>query len=418
MATHTLVYQKSTDPGLENFYHRPNLLHADTYTKTKRHARSRERRRYIGHNGTVAGALRAILYSELRPATIFNSKRIICLVLGHILIATLLCLVYYIVPISASIQQKFLPGIKDFADLCVTGIVFLLGGFVATMLTRWWAVRSQCCGALHQSLHNLNTLAAAVWPKDDKVDREAREVVTRYSVAAYQLLFLEARAGDLELENEDGVEQAVRHLLNGTLTQAELQVLAGMPSKATIVVGWLAAFFEKAMDPKSGLACSSRLCRNSDNGRYGVIFGQIFHAHNAITLCYQYLQSQLPYGYIHLILLTVQLTSLANTIYCGIHLGQTIQDFVNNGEGVPILAPLIFVRIMRICFIPLLLDGMLFIGHVIALPLGNDCDDFPAGAFLESLEEDCMACGAANEQFHPATVPWTKLSLTPKETRA
>jgi hypothetical protein len=63
------------------------------------------------------------------------------------------------------------------------------------MLTRWWAVRSQCCGALHQSLHNLNTLAAAVWPKDDKVDREAREVVTRYSVAAYQLLFLEARAG-------------------------------------------------------------------------------------------------------------------------------------------------------------------------------------------------------------------------------
>jgi hypothetical protein len=46
---------------------------------------------------------------------------------------------------------------------------------------------------------------------------------------------------DLELENEDGVEQAVRHLLNGTLTQAELQVLAGMPSKATIVVGWCAA---------------------------------------------------------------------------------------------------------------------------------------------------------------------------------
>jgi hypothetical protein len=80
----------------------------------------------------------------------------------------------------------------------------------------------------------------------------------------------------------------------------------------------LAAFFEKAMDPKSGLACSSRLCRNSDNGRYGVIFGQIFHAHNAITLCYQYLQSQLPYGYIHLILLTVQLTSelaASSTLY-------------------------------------------------------------------------------------------------------
>jgi hypothetical protein len=52
----------------------------------------------------------------------------------------------------------------------------------------------------------------------------------------------------------------------------------------------------------------------------------------------------------------------------------------------------------------LLLDGMLFIGHVIAMPLGDDHDDFPAGALLEALEDDCLACGAANEQFHPASV--------------
>jgi hypothetical protein len=57
-----------------------------------------------------------------------------------------------------------------------------------------WAVRSQCCGALHQALSNLNLYAAACWCTSDDVDREARALVTRYAIAAYQLLFIEARA--------------------------------------------------------------------------------------------------------------------------------------------------------------------------------------------------------------------------------
>jgi hypothetical protein len=47
---------------------------------------------------------------------------------------------------------------------------------------------------------------------------------------------------------------------------------------------------------------------------------------------------------------------------------------------------------------------MLFIGHVISMPLGDDDDDFPAGSFIEDLEDDCLTCGAALEQFHPASV--------------
>ena len=52
-----------------------------------------------------------------------------------------------------------------------------------------------------------------------------------------------------------------------------------------------------------------------------IIFGQLFAARNSISLCHMYMQTQLPYGYIHLILVIVQFTCLANSIYCGIHLG-------------------------------------------------------------------------------------------------
>jgi len=383
------------------------MLRAESPKRTTRRQRSCERKRHQTHNGTILGALRAIFYAELRPATIFHSSRILTLLLGHVTIATVLTIVYYHVHIDSAHSEaaNFVPGIKDFADLCVTGIVFLLGGFVTTMLTRWWAVRSQCCGALHQSLSNLNMYAAAVWSTNDPIDRETRALLSRYAVAAYQLLFIEARAADLVIGDDQGVEKAVQRLIyNGSLMPAEVEVLNALPSKSCIVIGWIAAFFEQAMNPNSGLAASSRFPRNSDNGRYSIIYGQIFAAQNAISLCHMYMQTQLPYGYIHLILIMVQLTSLANSIFCGIHLGQTMKQAQANGDAVQIWIPLIFVRVMRIIFIPLLLDGMLFIGHVISMPLGDDDDDFPAGSFIEDLEDDCLACGAALEQFHPASL--------------
>jgi hypothetical protein len=196
LATHTLIHIKATDPGLENFRHDPGMLRAEAPKRTTRRQRSCERKRHQTHNGTILGALRAIFYAELRPATIFHSSRILTLLLGHVTIATVLTIVYYHVHIDSAHSEaaNFVPGIKDFADLCVTGIVFLLGGFVTTMLTRWWAVRSQCCGALHQSLSNLNMYAAAVWSTNDPIDRETRALLSRYAVAAYQLLFIEARA--------------------------------------------------------------------------------------------------------------------------------------------------------------------------------------------------------------------------------
>ena len=75
-----------------------------------------------------------------------------------------------------------------------------------------------------------------------------------------------------------------------------------------------------------------------------------------------------------------------------------------------VLVPLIIVRFMRIVFVPLLLDGMLLIGSVIAMPLGDDEDDFPAGSFIESLEDECLAPGSAIEQYHPAYSKVTNLT--------
>ena len=41
---------------------------------------------------------------------------------------------------------------------------------------------------------------------------------------------------------------------------------------------------------------------------------------------------------------------------------------------------------------------------MIANPLGDDQDDFPSGSYLEEIEDECLAVGAAVEAFHPANM--------------
>jgi hypothetical protein len=171
----------------------------------------------------------------------------------------------------------------------------------------------------------------------------------------------------------------------GLLEESEASVLIPLPSRASVVVTWLGCFWERVMDKDSPLACSAAFARNADNGRYTTIFGkvtptlsscpcvldtttdtssppkrgtaQVFHALEAIDLCHMHMQTQLPYGYVQLIVVIVQVTCLANSIFCGIHLGTTLRESVEAREGVAVFAPLIIVRLMRIVFVPLLLDG-------------------------------------------------------------
>merc|ERR1719230_360478 len=94
---------------------------------------------------------------------------------------------------------------------------------------------------------------------------------------------------------------------------------------------------------------------------------------------------------------------MANSIFSGIHLGLIMRECSDDDEGLNIWLPLLIVRILRMIFVPLLLDGMMVIGSVIANPLGHEADDFPGGSYLEEVEDECLAMGAAVEACHPSS---------------
>jgi len=349
-------------------------------------------------------ALVSFFATRMRQGTVFGARRLAFVILFHILFSALIASLYYCL-LHQPMDPDIIAGIKDYIDLCVSGIIFLLGGFVTTTLGRWWFIRLNAIGGLCQSLASVSLITTSVFSTASACDKEARLLVARYALLVFALLFAEAQ----EHSNDDaglGMDKRLAALqTGGLLLPAELEALRGVPGKAVMALTWLASFWETAFNPKSGKAVSAAIAaRNCDNGRYSSVYGQLFNARQHIVETDAYLNTPLPYGYMHLILIVVHVTSLATSIYCGINMGVTLHDECNVHAPAGDWVPFIIVRVMRIVFIPVLLKGLLVVCDVISNPMGDDEDDLPAGALLEHMEDEILAGIRAVEVAHPAAL--------------
>lgn len=382
------------------------MLYAESPVQTDRRRRSVKRGMYQTQI-TMFTFFKRICTCDGKEigTTIFVARRLQVTVLLYFLIALTLCLLYAFVlgpGVGDTTSEWDINAMKDYVDLSITGLIFLEATYLTTMIARWWAVRTQCCGALHQSLSFLSMYAAGVWPTSSKSDREARELIARLNLASYQLLFIEARGAELLEKDRSGMAKAVRGLVGaGTLLPEEADVLDHMPDKSAVVVGWLGAFWEEVLGRSSNLECATAF---SDPrvaaGRYTVIFDKLSSAKNAIELCKFYLSTQLPYGLVNLLQIVVHMTCLTNSVFCGIHLGTAMKHL----HPAHSLVPLTIIRTSRVCLLPVVLDGILLIARIIALPMGLDRDDFVAGAHIEALEDACLAPGVRARHGPPCSM--------------
>jgi hypothetical protein len=229
---HTTSWKPSTTCTLEDFVHEPNLYYEETLPDSTRRRRSHRHREYTTNTGTLVDALSAIFNKELRGATIFGTPRAWMLVLFHVSLSSSLAVGYFFIPLGSA---EFTLGLKDFVDVCITGIIFLLSGFVSVMMGRWTAFRRDCLCNLHSALVNQSMYAASIWPKRTPVHREARALVVRYSLLIYNLLFLEARMTDFPFGRHRNMDDAVADLVRmKLLLEPEHRALAGLPVPSAI----------------------------------------------------------------------------------------------------------------------------------------------------------------------------------------
>jgi len=249
--------------------------------------------------------------------------------------------------------------IKQLEDLSQTFnilVPLVLGLYVSVELTRWWALRVDAIGALFDAIVNVCMISACVLP-GEKFAR-SRELVTKWSMASIILLIKAARYK----EDFDDIH------LKGLLSRDEFHRLEDYDeySRAMIMWCWILRLLQESFVYARGplplavhVDCIEEVCESARNG---------------IQTVHTYLQTQLPFAYVHLITVIVNVNTF---IVC-------VKSSVVGSIAYATGSYERFVKeLITLLLVTTLYQGLLSISYVIHDPFGEDSLDFPLHTFTE-----------------------------------
>merc|ERR1719331_1631660 len=122
--------------------------------------------------------------------------------------------------------------------------------------------------------------------------------------------------------------------------------------------------------------------------RIAAIATQCQAARNGIQTIHTYLETQLPFAYVHLIAMLVNLNNIVVCVICGVKLGEFHRT--SNTFGILSMA-------LQVLVVPTIYQGLLSISVVIYDPFGPDVLDFPVVAYAKYVADNCYAAFTSQE---------------------
>lgn len=249
---------------------------------------------------------------------------------------------------------------------------FVLGLYVSLALTRWWALRVQALGAVFDAVANVAMIVACVLPGPEH--SVVRDLVVKWGMASIFLLIKAARE---DYNDEDLMKK-------GLLSPSEIEKLKGISpdGRAMVMWAWIMRIaqetFESARGPRPHAP------------KLMAVFNQCIAARNGIQVIHTYLKTQLPFAYVHLLTLLVNVNNLVVSIKCGIVFIVALAKDDHQTMG---------YQFLMLMLVPVLYHGLLSISYVIQDPFGEDVLDFPIAAFVEYVAQCCDAAIVAQENY-------------------
>jgi len=246
-------------------------------------------------------------------------------------------------------------------------VPFALALFVGLTLSRWWSLRTHALAKVFDSLANTCMLVAS--ELSDNKWCELREGIMKYGMASVELLVQAAReAGNLQ------------HLVNlDLLTDVEAEFMAEYKllwQRPMVIWAWIMHIITNAMDHDKTPVPSRQ-----------AVIGQCLHARDGMATINMHLDTQLPFAYVHLITLLVNLQNLLMAITAGL----TLAAAIPGGEIFIIIQQVLSTSLICFCY-----QALLTISYTIEDPFGDDVLDFPIRAYkayVASIVDAMMGAG-------------------------
>jgi len=246
-------------------------------------------------------------------------------------------------------------------------VPFVLALFVSLTLSRWWALRVTALGKVFDSLANTCMIVAS--ELNDLRWRHVRTGIMKYGMASIELLVQAAR------EDEDIDSLLELDLLTDTEAEfmKEYELLWQRPM---VIWAWIMHIVSDAMDHDKTPAPSRQ-----------AVIGQCLAARDGMANINMYLDTQLPFAYVHLITLLVNVQNILMAIKSGLKFSVAIaqSDLF-----------LMLQQVLTTAIIVFIYQALLTIAYTIMDPFGDDVLDFPIRAYkayVASIVDAMMGAG-------------------------
>jgi len=246
-------------------------------------------------------------------------------------------------------------------------VPFVLALFVSLTLSRWWALRVTALGKVFDSLANTCMIVAS--ELNDLRWEEVRLGVMKYGMASVELLVQAAREAD-------EIESLAEHDL---LTKTEVEFMREheiLWQRPMVMWAWIMHIITDAMDHNKTPAPSRQ-----------AVIGQCLAARDGMANINMYLDTQLPFAYVHLITLLVNVQNILMAVKSGLIFAQAWPTGGHFKMMQQVLSTAVIVFIYQ---------ALLTISYMIMDPFGDDVLDFPIRAYkayVASIVDAMMGAG-------------------------
>jgi hypothetical protein len=252
------------------------------------------------------------------------------------------------------------------ADQVNAFVPFVLALFVSLTLSRWWSLRVTALGKVFDSLANTCMIVAS--ELNDLKWRDVRTGIMKYGMASVELLVQAAReAEEIDICVKDDL-----------LTDAEADFMReyDLWQRPMVIWAWIMHVITDAMDHDKTPSASRQ-----------AVIHQCTAARDGMANINMYLDTQLPFAYVHLITLLVNVQNLLMAIKSGLTFAR----------AVPAFDPFVMVQqVLTTAIIVFIYQALLTISYTILDPFGDDVLDFPVKAYkayVASIVDAMMGAG-------------------------
>jgi hypothetical protein len=352
-----------------------------TYTKNKKSGALKllvyDLSKLVKYGGITTAFVRGTIFTM--------DNTLIGIMLLQLLISFLTGLLAWLDEGSANVDME---GLQELSRYLGSFVPFVLALYVSLSMQRWWSLRTEALGPVFTCMSNVCLQLSACLPGSRY--EMLRENVLRYGLACTQLMVQAARK---ELDLAHLVEEEV-------LTQEEQDLLdrCSPYQRAMVCWAWIlrlaylgwkdADLFPPSLSP---------------------IILQCMKARDGIETVHTYQDTQLPFAYVHLITLLVNINNTIVAVKCGVVAAVNIRKVVDGTESSAEYWALIN-EFLTWFIVPVIYHGLLAISYVIHDPFGEDVLDLPIAAYSKYAFDSCrtmydaMPCPAEAHLVEPKAV--------------